>query len=89
MVSRIDIGGIALIRSAAKNFESVTVVTDSDDYRLLIEHMQENDGAVSKEINLKLAAKVFETTSRYDKLIAEYLKPHLERTLKSYVEIPR
>jgi phosphoribosylaminoimidazolecarboxamide formyltransferase / IMP cyclohydrolase len=89
IMNGIDIGGIALIRSAAKNFESVTVVTDSDDYRILIEHMRENDGVVSKEINLKLAAKVFETTSRYDKLITEYLKPHLERTMKSYVEIPR
>jgi phosphoribosylaminoimidazolecarboxamide formyltransferase / IMP cyclohydrolase len=76
VMNRIDIGGVALIRSAAKNFESVTVVTDSDDYGLLIEHIQENDGTVSKELNLKLAAKVFETTSRYDKLITEYLKPH-------------
>jgi phosphoribosylaminoimidazolecarboxamide formyltransferase/IMP cyclohydrolase len=65
---------MALLRSAAKNFESVTVVTDSDDYNRVIEHMQNNDGSVSKEINLSLAAKVFETTSQYDKLISEYFK---------------
>jgi phosphoribosylaminoimidazolecarboxamide formyltransferase/IMP cyclohydrolase len=70
----IDIGGMALVRSAAKNFESVTVVIDSGDYGLVIENLRNNDGLVPKETNLNLAVKVFETTSRYDRLISEYLK---------------
>ena len=74
VMNRIDIGGMALLRSAAKNFESVTVITDSDDYSRVIDHMQNNDGCVSKDINLSLAAKVFETTSRYDKLVSEFFK---------------
>ncbi len=76
VINGIDIGGISLMRSAAKNFENVTVVTDPDDYQFIIEHMRENDGIVSKEINLKLASKVFEATSRYDRLITDYLKLH-------------
>jgi len=74
IMSGIDIGGMALIRSAAKNCESVTVVVDSDDYGMVIEDLHKNAGAVSKETNLQLAVKVFETTSRYDRLLSEYLR---------------
>lgn len=73
-MNKIDIGGIALLRSAAKNFESVTVVIDSDDYGTVIEDMRKYNGAVSRETNIQLAIKVFETTSRYDRFISEYLK---------------
>ncbi|OHD62727.1 MAG: IMP cyclohydrolase [Spirochaetes bacterium RBG_13_51_14] len=73
-INSIDIGGMALVRSAAKNFESVTVVMDSGDYGMVIEDMRKFNGTVSRETNLRLAIKVFETTARYDGLIAEYLK---------------
>ena len=90
-MNRIDIGGIALLRSAAKNFKSVTAVTDSGDYEAVIDEMRNNDGAVSPEMNLQLAIKVFETTSRYDSLISEYLrqKTLLDCSEKKYIEIPR
>ena len=90
-MNRIDIGGIALLRSAAKNFKSVTAVIDSRDYAPVIDEMRNNNGAVSPETNLQLAIKVFETTSRYDSLISEYLRQKVLRGFseKKYIEIPR
>ncbi|MBP7734543.1 MAG: IMP cyclohydrolase [Spirochaetes bacterium] len=90
-MNRIDIGGIALLRSAAKNFNSVTAVIDSGDYESVIGEMRNNNGAVSPELNLQLAIKVFETTSRYDSLISEYLRQKALRGFseKKYIEIPR
>ena len=73
-VEQVDIGGPTMLRSAAKNFESVSVVTEPSDYANIIAEMKENDGAVSKETNFKLAVKVFETTSGYDAMITKYLK---------------
>lgn len=90
-MNRKDIGGIALLRSAAKNFKSVTAVTDSGDYDAVISEMRNNNGAVSPEMNLQLAIKVFETTSRYDHLISDYLrqKALVGFSEKKYIEIPR
>jgi phosphoribosylaminoimidazolecarboxamide formyltransferase / IMP cyclohydrolase len=90
-MNRIDIGGIALLRSAAKNFKSVTAVIDSDDYDSIIGEMKKNNGAVSVETNLKLAVKVFETTARYDSLISDFLRQQALRSIseKKYIEIPR
>lgn len=70
----IDIGGTALIRSAAKNFESVTVVVDTDDYPAVLEEMRNRGGAVSQETNLRLAVKALESTSRYDGMVSDYLR---------------
>ncbi|TFH38974.1 MAG: hypothetical protein E4G96_09685 [Chrysiogenales bacterium] len=70
----IDIGGTALVRSAAKNFESVTVVVDSIDYGAVIEEMRITGGVVSPETNLRLAVKAFERTSRYDGIVSDYLR---------------
>jgi phosphoribosylaminoimidazolecarboxamide formyltransferase / IMP cyclohydrolase len=90
-MNRIDIGGIALLRSAAKNFKSVTAVIDSDDYDSIIDEMKKNNGAVGVETNLKLAIKVFETTARYDNLISDFLRQQALRSIseKKYIEIPR
>jgi phosphoribosylaminoimidazolecarboxamide formyltransferase/IMP cyclohydrolase len=74
VLNGVDIGGMALLRSAAKNCESVTVVVDTDDYGTVLEDMHRNAGSVSRETNVRLAVKVFETTSRYDKLLSEYLR---------------
>ncbi|NTV93651.1 MAG: bifunctional phosphoribosylaminoimidazolecarboxamide formyltransferase/IMP cyclohydrolase, partial [Chlorobiaceae bacterium] len=72
-IENIDIGGPSMLRSAAKNNESVTVVTDSADYALVLQEMRENSGATRRETRLALALKVFELTSRYDRAIAAYL----------------
>lgn len=72
-IENIDIGGPSMLRSAAKNNESVTVLTDSSDYPQVLLEMRENGGATSRETRLRLARKVFELTSRYDRAIAGYL----------------
>ncbi len=72
-IENIDIGGPSMLRSAAKNNESVTVVTDSADYALVLQEMRENNGATKRSTRLSLALKVFELTSRYDRAIASYL----------------
>lgn len=91
VMNRIDIGGMALLRSAAKNFESVTVVIDSDDYSMVLDDLRKNDGSISLETNMELAVKVFNKTSQYDRLISEYLHRYTARNRSevNYIEIPR
>ena len=72
-IENIDIGGPAMLRSAAKNFESVTVIIDPMDYESVLKEMDDNKGVVSIETNFRLAAKVYQATSQYDKMIADYL----------------
>ncbi|MDY6863812.1 MAG: bifunctional phosphoribosylaminoimidazolecarboxamide formyltransferase/IMP cyclohydrolase [Thermodesulfobacteriota bacterium] len=72
-IENIDIGGPALIRSGAKNYKYVTVVTDISDYPLIIKEMQKNNGIISEETNFYLAKKAFGLTARYDGIISNYL----------------
>jgi len=72
-IERIDIGGPTLLRAAAKNWESVTVVVDPSDYDLVVGEFQAN-GDTSKETKWMLACKVFEATGRYDTAIAKWFK---------------
>lgn len=70
-LEKIDIGGPAMIRAAAKNKASVTVVTDPADYPLVIDHLDSNTGFTAAERNL-LAAKAFALTASYDAAIAQW-----------------
>ena len=73
LIENIDIGGPAMVRSAAKNFESVAVITDPNDYaELLDEFAQRHDWSVGTR--LALARKAFAMTARYDSLIASELE---------------
>ena len=72
-IENIDIGGPSMLRSAAKNHASVTVVVDPADYAAVLRDIQEHNGNTCEMFRWKLAAKVFETTSRYDAAIAQYL----------------
>ncbi|MBF0159734.1 MAG: bifunctional phosphoribosylaminoimidazolecarboxamide formyltransferase/IMP cyclohydrolase [Magnetococcales bacterium] len=72
-VENIDIGGPSMIRSAAKNHRSVTVVTDPADYQRIIAEMQRNHGEVSLQTNSELARKAFAVTAAYDGAIANWL----------------
>ena len=72
-IENIDIGGPSMLRSAAKNFQSVTVVTDINDYNEVLEQIQKN-GDTSLSLRRKLALKVFEKTYRYDLTISNYLR---------------
>ena len=72
-IENIDIGGPAMLRSAAKNYKSVAVVTDPSDYGRILEEIG-NTGEVSYETKIYLSAKVFAHTGAYDALIAEYMR---------------
>ncbi len=72
-IENIDIGGPAMLRAAAKNYGSVTVVVDSADYATVLDEMTANGGAVSDATRFALAVKVYEHTARYDGAIANYL----------------
>ncbi len=72
-IENIDIGGPTMLRSAAKNHGSVTVVVDSSDYALVLAEMKSGGGAVTADTRFRLATKVFEHTARYDGAIANYL----------------
>ena len=74
-IENIDIGGPSMLRSAAKNHESVTVVCDPADYEPVLKAM-ESPGALA-EIRRKLALKVFQRTAAYDAAIARYLEGQL------------
>ncbi len=73
-IENIDIGGPSMLRAAAKNYPYVTVIVDPADYKPILEEMKKNGGAVGKATNFRLAKKVFQLTSRYDKAISEYLE---------------
>ncbi len=72
-IEHIDIGGPSMLRSAAKNNDFVTVVSDPADYNRILDEMRAHDGATTLETRRQLALKVFQTTSRYDSAISEYL----------------
>lgn len=71
IIENIDIGGPSMLRAAAKNYKFVTVIVDPVDYKPVIEELRTND-SVSELSNLYLAGKVFQHTSHYDTLIANY-----------------
>jgi phosphoribosylaminoimidazolecarboxamide formyltransferase / IMP cyclohydrolase len=72
-VEQIDIGGPAMVRSAAKNWRDVAVITSPEMYGQLLEEMREHDGALSLNTRARLAMLAFTRTSSYDRAIASYL----------------
>ncbi|MGA2634063.1 MAG: bifunctional phosphoribosylaminoimidazolecarboxamide formyltransferase/IMP cyclohydrolase [Terracidiphilus sp.] len=73
LIENIDIGGPSMVRSAAKNFEDVAIVTRAADYPALIEELKSAGGALSRETRWRLAKQAFSTTSAYDTAIANTL----------------
>lgn len=70
IIENIDIGGPSMLRSAAKNFNDVAVVTDINDYEKILEELEQ--GGITYETRRFLAIKVFNTTASYDAAIANY-----------------
>lgn len=77
-VEQIDIGGVALIRAAAKNFQNVAVVTNPKRYPAVLREMRERGGSLSLETRREMAAKAFRHTSHYDAAIYAYLARSIE-----------
>jgi len=73
-LENIDIGGPTMIRSAAKNFHHVTVITSADQYSMLIGELAENNGATTLEFRKRMAKTAFERTSAYDTAIASWFQ---------------
>ncbi len=72
IIENIDIGGPSMVRSAAKNHESVTIVTDPADYARLIEEMAAHDGATTYDFRRLCAAKAYAATAAYDGMISHW-----------------
>lgn len=76
-VENIDIGGPAMIRSASKNHQYVSVVTQAAQYDRVLAELKSHDGAVSYTLRRALAAEAFAMTSKYDTAIAAYFQSKL------------
>jgi len=74
LIENIDIGGPSMLRSAAKNFDDVTVLVDAADYPGVLEELQRNGGRISRETRARLARKAFATTAAYDSTISTTLQ---------------
>lgn len=78
LIEQIDIGGVALMRSAAKNFESVGVVSRPGQYDEILEELNRNRGSLSEKTRLRLAMEVFNETAYYDSVIHQALAHRFE-----------
>lgn len=79
-IENIDIGGPAMIRSAAKNHDRVLVVTDPEDYARILEELAAHEGCSAPELRAELAARAFSHTAAYDGAIANWLGTRLAAT---------
>src|SRR5947209_593699 len=74
LIENIDIGGPSMIRSAAKNFQDVAIVTSPAEYDLVADELQRTGGTLSRETKWRLARKAFALTASYDSAIASTLE---------------
>ena len=72
IIEKIDIGGPAMVRAAAKNYKEVTVITSSSQYKELIDEMTKHKGTTSLNFREKMSRIAFSETAYYDALIAKY-----------------
>jgi len=90
IVEMIDVGGSALIRSAAKNYSNVAVVVDPSDYAEIIDELEATRGSLSDQTRFRLMKKAFERTAHYDFAIAGFFnKCGAVSDLKKLSEFPR
>ncbi|PMP74416.1 MAG: bifunctional phosphoribosylaminoimidazolecarboxamide formyltransferase/inosine monophosphate cyclohydrolase [Aciduliprofundum sp.] len=86
LIENIDIGGVALIRAAAKNFERVTILVDPSDYSWVLNELREK-GEIDIEKRRDLAIKAFYHTSRYDSIIMGTLWNLYHQDIPPYISI--
>ncbi len=96
IIENIDVGGPTMVRSAAKNYKDVTVVTSSSQYEELIEELKKNKGSTSLEFRKKLSSIAFTETAYYDSIISDYFNkennvifPKKRVFHTNLIEIPR
>ncbi len=78
IIENIDIGGPSMVRSAAKNYHDVAIVTSPDQYAAILEEMRQNKGALSLATRERLAAAAFARTATYDRAISAYFAGRIE-----------
>jgi len=83
VIENIDIGGPSMLRSAAKNHQSVAVICNPGRYTQVIEELRQNNGAISEALMRELGIEVFAHTSRYDGAIFSYLSDHFKTRKES------
>src|SRR5205809_5192981 len=88
VIENIDIGGPSMIRSGAKNYESVTVVVDPADYEAVLENMCKHDGETTLKLRERLAIKAFNRTAEYDRVIANFLNKQQKTDASFSVSLP-
>ena len=86
IIEKIDIGGPSMIRAAAKNFKDVTVIAAKDDYVVLENILNEQNGEISLEQRKNFAAKAFEVVMNYDIAINNYFNPQVQVTQTSSIK---
>ena len=87
-IEQIDIGGPSLLRSASKNYQSVTVVVDPADYQSVLDEMRDRDGETTLKLRERLAIKAFIKTSDYDRAIATFLNEKQETETSFSLSLP-
>jgi phosphoribosylaminoimidazolecarboxamide formyltransferase/IMP cyclohydrolase len=87
IIEKIDIGGVALIRAAAKNFTYTGVVSSKDDYDWFFEQLIAGEGSMSVEQRKTMAAKAFAVCAHYDVCIANYFNPKPEVYLQNSTKL--
>jgi phosphoribosylaminoimidazolecarboxamide formyltransferase/IMP cyclohydrolase len=79
IIEKIDIGGISLIRAAAKNYKDTLIVSSRNQYSSLLELLESKSGATDIEDRIRYAAEAFETSTTYDREIADYFASLLDK----------
>lgn len=80
IIEKIDIGGISLIRAAAKNFDDTLIISNKNQYATINQYLIENNGETSKELRKKYAQEAFAVSSHYDTLIYRYFSENNDPT---------
>ena len=88
LIEYIDIGGPTLIRSAAKNFQDVTVITNINDYVILKKELEKNKGYTSLQFRKYMSSKAFGLTAYYDSLIAKWFNNHINIKFPEKLTLP-
>lgn len=84
IIENIDIGGPAMIRAAAKNYDSVTVIVDPQDYTTVLQELQDNQTSTHLKTRRQLAAKAFSRTASYDAAISLWFNMSLGNATPDY-----
>jgi phosphoribosylaminoimidazolecarboxamide formyltransferase/IMP cyclohydrolase len=83
-IENIDVGGPAMIRAAAKNFDAVTVIVDVEDYPALLAELAAHNGATSLSFRQSLAQKAFARTAAYDAMISNWFAAEINEPAPAY-----